>query len=169
MRKGSSRFSFANEAVNNAKILISEQDLAAEDAAQTEYFQNQVATLFSEANEQFLNGFYEKSLRTIDRILNLDPRNAELVMDALTRINREDGITVVVNLHHLDTARTRCDRIIGMAAGRIVFDDVPARLTDAAVHAVYGTADADEIAAIEEEATAAHRPIGAARPAYANA
>ena len=102
-------------------------------------------------------------------IASLDPRNAELVMDALTRINREDGITVVVNLHHLDTARTRCDRIIGMAAGRIVFDDVPARLTDAAVHAVYGTADADEIAAIEEEATAAHRPIGAARPAYANA
>jgi phosphonate transport system ATP-binding protein len=26
-------------------------------------------------------------------------------MDALFRINREDGITVVCNLHHLDIAR----------------------------------------------------------------
>jgi type II secretory pathway component GspD/PulD (secretin)/tetratricopeptide (TPR) repeat protein len=67
----------AMEAVNNAQILIAEEELRAEEAANAEYFQNKVATLFSEANEQFLNGFYEKSLTTIDRILNLDPRNAE--------------------------------------------------------------------------------------------
>ena len=29
-------------------------------------------------------------------------------------INREDGITVLCNLHHLDTAREYCDRIVAM-------------------------------------------------------
>ena len=43
-------------------------------------------------------------------------------MDALLRINRHFGITVICNLHSLDLARSYCDRLIGMAAGRVVFD-----------------------------------------------
>src|SRR3546814_4881430 len=35
-------------------------------------------------------------------IASLDPRNATVVMDALRAINREEGITVVCNLHTLD-------------------------------------------------------------------
>ena len=38
-------------------------------------------------------------------IASLDPRNAGTVVDALAQVNRRDGITVMVNLHHLDTAR----------------------------------------------------------------
>ena len=66
--------------------------------------------------------------------------NAKVVMDALADINR-DGITVLTNLHTLDTARTYCRRIIGMAAGRIVFDGTPDDLTEPAVRAIYGNAD----------------------------
>src|SRR5690606_19891467 len=55
-------------------------------------------------------------------IASLDPLNAKLVMDALSAFNREDGITVVCNLHTLDTARNYCDRIIGLREGRLVFD-----------------------------------------------
>ena len=54
-------------------------------------------------------------------ISSLDPRNASIVMEALRKINREDGITVICNLHTLDTARTYCERIIGMKLGTIVF------------------------------------------------
>ena len=43
-------------------------------------------------------------------IASLDPMNAKLVMDALRDINRRDGITVLCNLHTLDTARAYCDR-----------------------------------------------------------
>ena len=50
-------------------------------------------------------------------IASLDPRNAQIVMDSLKAINEQQGITVVVNLHTLDTARAYCTRIIGMAAG----------------------------------------------------
>lgn len=71
-------------------------------------------------------------------IASLDPRNTGLVMDALQRINREFGITVVCNLHSLDLARRYCDRLVGMAQGRVVFDDVPARLTDDVARQLYG-------------------------------
>ena len=50
-------------------------------------------------------------------IASLDPRNTRVVMDALLRINKHFGITVLCNLHSLDTARAYCDRLIGMAAG----------------------------------------------------
>jgi phosphonate transport system ATP-binding protein len=65
-------------------------------------------------------------------IASLDPQNATKVMAALRAINREDGITVICDLHVLDAARTFCDRIIGMARGRSVFDG-PATVLSAAV------------------------------------
>jgi phosphonate transport system ATP-binding protein len=74
-------------------------------------------------------------------IASLDPLNARLVMDALADINRRDGITVLTNLHTLDTARTYCRRIIGMSAGRIVFDGTPQALSDNVVREIYGQAD----------------------------
>ena len=74
-------------------------------------------------------------------IASLDPRNARIVMDALRRIHREDGLTVLVNLHHLDTARHYCDRIVALAAGRVVFDGTPGELTPERVRDVYGVSE----------------------------
>ncbi|UCA45928.1 phosphonate ABC transporter ATP-binding protein [Pseudochrobactrum sp. XF203] len=76
-------------------------------------------------------------------IASLDPRNAQVVMSALRDINQREGLTVITNLHTLDTARTYCDRIIGMQGGRVVFDGTPADLTQAAVRRIYG-AEADD-------------------------
>jgi phosphonate transport system ATP-binding protein len=70
-------------------------------------------------------------------IASLDPRNTRIVMDALLRINKHFGITVMCNLHSLDLARGYCDRLIGMAAGRVVFDGVPAGLTDQIARELY--------------------------------
>ena len=70
-------------------------------------------------------------------IASLDPRNTRIVMDALLRINKHFGITVICNLHSLDLARTYCDRLIGMSAGRIVFDGAPAALTDSIARELY--------------------------------
>src|SRR6201986_22779 len=70
-------------------------------------------------------------------IASLDPRNTRVVMDALLRINKHLGITVLCNLHLLDLARGYCDRLIGMAAGRVVFDDVPAMLTEHIARELY--------------------------------
>lgn len=78
-------------------------------------------------------------------IASLDPRSATKVMDALRRINQEDGITVMCNLHTLDTARQYCDRIIAMFHGEVVFDDVPAALTQDVVHRIYGVEEGESI------------------------
>ncbi|MDQ2094466.1 phosphonate ABC transporter ATP-binding protein [Rhodalgimonas zhirmunskyi] len=71
-------------------------------------------------------------------IASLDPMNAQIVMDALRRIHEEDGRTVIANLHTLDTARQYCDRVIGMRAGRVVFDGRPEQLTTGAARDIYG-------------------------------
>ena len=84
-------------------------------------------------------------------IASLDPRNATVVMDALRAINREEGITVVCNLHTLDTARTYCDRIVGMANGAVVFDGPPDELTIQAARSIYGVDGLDE--ALSESVT----------------
>lgn len=71
-------------------------------------------------------------------IASLDPANATMVMDSLKTINKEDGITVLVNLHTLDTARAYCDRIIAMRFGHVMFDGTAAQLTDDVVRDIYG-------------------------------
>jgi len=71
-------------------------------------------------------------------IASLDPLNAKIVMDALRDINEREGITVITNLHTLDTARNYCERIVGMAGGRVVFDGKPSELTTEAVKEIYG-------------------------------
>lgn len=76
-------------------------------------------------------------------IASLDPRSASRIMDILRGINREDGITVVCNLHTIDTARAYCDRLIGMRTGRIVFDGPPGALDQAGIKDIYG-AEGDE-------------------------
>jgi phosphonate transport system ATP-binding protein len=98
-------------------------------------------------------------------IASLDPRNTKVVMDALLRINREFGITVICNLHSLDLARGYCDRLVGMAQGRVVFDDVPAALTEDVARALYGL-EAGDVMAEAQPAPAAF--AGHAVPALQN-
>lgn len=71
-------------------------------------------------------------------IASLDPRNTKVVMDALQRLNKHFGITVICNLHDLDIAKEYCGRLIGMAQGRIVFDGAPDALTESAARELYG-------------------------------
>ena len=84
-------------------------------------------------------------------IASLDPMNAQIVMDTLRRIHDEDGRTIVCNLHTLDTARRYCDRIVGMHAGRIVFDGTPDELTTAAAREIYGADETFSEAATSTE------------------
>ena len=71
-------------------------------------------------------------------IASLDPRNAQIVMESLKSINEDEGITVITNLHTLDTARNFCERIIGMQGGKVVFDGTPDELTEEAARRIYG-------------------------------
>jgi phosphonate transport system ATP-binding protein len=97
-------------------------------------------------------------------IASLDPRNTKVVMDALQRINKHFGITVICNLHSLDLARTYCDRLVGMAQGRVVFDDAPEALTEHVARDLYGL-EAGEVMDKTQESNSA--PGAEVRPAAA--
>ena len=92
-------------------------------------------------------------------IASLDPRNARLVMDALRKINQEDKITVICNLHTLDAARAYCDRIVGMARGKVVFDGKPEALTRTVIQEIYGDDDENTVDESLTSTIAARQPI----------
>ncbi|WP_336486986.1 phosphonate ABC transporter ATP-binding protein [Methylobacterium nigriterrae] len=71
-------------------------------------------------------------------VASLDPRNTKLVMDALADANKRLGITVLCNLHSLDLARAYCDRLVGLADGRVVFDGRAFDLTEDVAQRLYG-------------------------------
>ena len=58
--------------------------------------------------------------------------------------SRHYGVTVLCNLHSVELARAYCDRLVGMAAGRVVFDGVPSILTERASRELYGM-DTDRV------------------------
>jgi phosphonate transport system ATP-binding protein len=82
-------------------------------------------------------------------------------MDALLRINKHFGITVICNLHSLDLARSYSDRLLGMSAGRIVFDDKPEALTDRTARELYDL-EANEVM----DSAPVEIPAGATIPAF---
>lgn len=71
-------------------------------------------------------------------VASLDPLTTKQVMDDLLRINQEDGITTVVNLHFIDLAREYATRIIGLRAGQVVFDGPVEEATDEVFAEIYG-------------------------------
>ncbi|MBE3596864.1 MAG: phosphonate ABC transporter ATP-binding protein [Hydrogenibacillus sp.] len=73
-------------------------------------------------------------------VASLDPVTTDVIMKDLKRINRELGITTIVNLHFVDLARAFADRIIGLRAGRVVFDGPVEQATDAVFEDIYGRA-----------------------------
>jgi phosphonate transport system ATP-binding protein len=76
-------------------------------------------------------------------------------MDALLRINKHFGITVICNMHSLDLARSYCERLVGMAQGRVVFDDVPSVLTESVARELYGLEAGEAMGAPEAVQTTA--------------
>lgn len=72
-------------------------------------------------------------------IASLDPLTTKTVMDILKRLNQEDGITVIVNLHSVALARAYADRIVGLRAGEVVYDEPIGQVTEADLNRVYQT------------------------------
>src|SRR5437588_11981713 len=91
-------------------------------------------------------------------IASLDPHNTKVVMDALQRINRDFGITVICNLHSLELARSYCGRLIGMAAGRIVFDGTAEQLTESEARRLYGLESDPRVSVTVRPGVAAEEP-----------
>lgn len=64
---------------------------------------------------------------------NLDVLTKDEIMDLLQKLVREKGATVVFSMHDLPLAKRYCSRIVGLKAGRIMFDAAPDELSEAAI------------------------------------
>lgn len=71
-------------------------------------------------------------------VTSLDPPTSHMVMRDLQRINRELGITTIVNLHFLDLAREYGQRIIGLRAGQLVYDGPVSEVNEKVFEQIYG-------------------------------
>ena len=81
----------------------------------------------------------------------LDPVTSRQVMGYLQQINRDLGITTLVNLHFMDLAREYGSRLIGLRDGELVFDGNIADVDDDTFREIYGRSITEEdLLALEE-------------------
>ena len=77
-------------------------------------------------------------------VASLDPATSHSVMRYLEEINKDDGITILCNLHFLSLARRYATRLIALKAGEIVFDGPPGEVDNRRFREIYGD-DAIEV------------------------
>ena len=70
-------------------------------------------------------------------IASLDPEASVRVMEILSQINRENGITVIVSLHQVEFALKYCSRVVALRDGRVVYDGSNADLTPDLLREIY--------------------------------
>jgi phosphonate transport system ATP-binding protein len=76
-------------------------------------------------------------------VASLDPATSRTILDILRRINREDGVTVLCNLHLPELARQYAQRLIAMKDGEIVYDGPPESLTPNLLDDLYEVTKSD--------------------------
>ena len=62
-------------------------------------------------------------------IASLDPESAHTVLTVLRSLCRDEGLTVVCNLHQVEFAKQYSDRVLGIRAGELVLDKPTAALS----------------------------------------
>ena len=53
------------------------------------------------------------------------------------RINEEMGITILINIHHVDLALGYAQRVVGIRAGEIVYDGPASQVTQEILDSIY--------------------------------
>jgi len=82
---------------------------------------------------------------------SLDPKTSRQIMRLLTEICAERGLPAIVNIHDVPLAQQFMQRIVGLRAGRVVFDGPPEDLTEAALTSIYGEEDWNAMRQGDEE------------------
>jgi len=87
---------------------------------------------------------HPKIILADEPVASLDPITAEDEMDDFKKINKNLNITIVANMHHVDTAIKYSDRIIGIKEGKIIYNGPSKEITNEILEEVYGRALRDE-------------------------
>ena len=74
-------------------------------------------------------------------IASLDIKMQHEIMELISTIAKQNKITVVMSLHHLDLAKQFASRIFGFSEGQVVFDGTPDSLGDDVIRQVFNLVD----------------------------
>lgn len=71
-------------------------------------------------------------------VASLDPVLAHTILKYLEQLNKEQGITVMCSLHHLDLVHRYASRAIALKDGELVFQGLPNEIDDLQFKTIYG-------------------------------
>ena len=74
-------------------------------------------------------------------IASLDPSASREILAHLRSIAKERGCTIVCSLHQVELAKEFADRIVGIEAGRVVFDLLPQDVDETTLGLIYKNYD----------------------------
>jgi len=86
-----------------------------------------------------------KVLLADEPVASLDPNSSRNIMETLWKINRQDGITVIVSLHDVDLGMEYAKRVVGIRDGRMVMDKPVAKVSRKDLEEVYGSMAVNEV------------------------
>lgn len=75
---------------------------------------------------------------------SLDPKTSRRVMSDLKMLNKNYGMTVVANLHSVELAREFGERVIGIRAGKVVYDGKMSDTSQSVFDEIYSGGDPEE-------------------------
>lgn len=75
---------------------------------------------------------------------SLDPKTSRRVMSDLKMLNKNYGMTVVANLHSVELAREFGERVIGIRAGKVVYDGKMSDTPQSVFDEIYSGSDPEE-------------------------
>ncbi|MFI0473687.1 phosphonate ABC transporter ATP-binding protein [Halomonas sp. HMF6819] len=74
---------------------------------------------------------------------SLDPKTSRQIMRLIRELCAERELAAIINIHDVALAQQFADRIVGLNAGRIVFDGAPGELTAETLTTIYGEEEWD--------------------------
>ncbi|MFQ3790347.1 phosphonate ABC transporter ATP-binding protein [Halomonas sp. A29] len=74
---------------------------------------------------------------------SLDPKTSRQIMRLIRELCAEHELAAIINIHDVALARQFADRIVGLRAGRIVFDGRPEELDAETLTTIYGEEEWD--------------------------
>jgi phosphonate transport system ATP-binding protein len=84
--------------------------------------------------------FQKPELLLLDEpVSSLDPETSRIILELITKLAKEDGLTVLVSLHQAEWAKKWPDRVIGLRKGMLVLDTPAKTLTLSELKKFYET------------------------------
>ena len=75
-------------------------------------------------------------------VASLDTVSSQQVIDLLSRISREENLTILCSLHQVELAMGFADRLVGLRAGRVVLDQRTKEIAESDVLRIYSQVSA---------------------------